>query len=315
MASSFTALARSLSPGRVTVAAGLAAAILWAYWPTLDEVAGKWMRDPQYSHGYLVPLFSLYLLWWRRDRVAGACLTPSWWGLGLLAAGVALRLAGAYWYFAWFEAVSLLPLLAGVALLLGGWPALRWAWPAIAFLFFMLPLPFSLETGMPYRLQRGATLISTYTLQTLGLPALSEGNVILVHQVRIGVVEACSGLGMLLLFFAIATGVAIRIRRPTLDRWLIVASAAPIAVAANVARITVTAVLHVTVGNRWANLVFHDLAGWLMMPLALGMLWLGLKALDRLLVARPARPARVRLSWLAAAGASPLRPVPQAAGR
>jgi exosortase len=315
MASSFTALARSLSPGRLAVAVGLAAAILWAYWPALDEVAGRWLHDPQYSHGYLVPLFSLYLLWWRRDRIAGARLTPSWWGVGLVAAAVAFRLAGAYWYFAWFEAVSLLPFLAGIALLLGGWPALRWAWPAIGFLFFMLPLPFSLETWLPYPLQRGATLIATYTLQTLGLPALAEGNVILVNKARIGVVEACSGLGMLLLFFAIATGMAIRIRRPALDRWLIVASAAPIAIAANVARITVTAVLHVTAGSRWADLVFHDLAGWLMMPLALGMLWLELKALDRLLVARPDRPSPVRMPWLAPAGPWPLRPAPQAARR
>jgi exosortase len=285
----FTTIARSLPPRRLGILAGLVAAFLWAYWPTLTEIVQKWARDPQYSHGYLVPIFSLYLLWWRRGQLGASLPGPSWWGAGLLAAGLVLRLAGTYVYFAWLEAVSLLPLLAGTALLLGGWPALRWSWPAIGFLVFMIPLPFRLETGLSQPLQRIATVAATYTLQTLGFSTLAEGNVILVDEARIGVVEACSGLGMLLLFFALATGLAIRIPLPWVDRLLLVASAAPIAVAANVIRITVTAFLHVTAGSRWADLVFHDLAGWLMMPLALGMLWLELRILSRLLVEAPAR--------------------------
>jgi len=209
--------------------------------------------------------------------------------------GLGLRLAGTMFYIVWLDAVSVLPLLAGGALMLGGRPAFRWSWPAIGFLAFMIPLPYRVETGLAQPLQAVATKVATYTLQTLDFPALSEGNVILVNEVRIGVVTACSGLGMLLLFFALATAVAILVRRDLVDKCLIVASAAPIAVAANVIRITVTAFLHVTVGGWWANLVFHDLAGWLMMPLALGMLWGELRLLDRLLVERPAEtPETIR---------------------
>jgi exosortase len=294
MTTSLAALVRSVSPRRVALLAGLAAALLWAYWPTLAEIVGKWAHDPQYSHGYLVPAFSLYLLWWRRKKLEAGTPGPNWWGAVLLAAALALRLAGTYLYFGWLEAVSLLPLLAGAALLLGGWPALRWSWPAIGFLVFMVPLPFRLETGLAQPLQGIATRTATYTLQTLGFPAFSEGNVIRVNEARIGVVEACSGLGMLLLFFALATGLAIRVRRPWVDRLVIVASAAPVAVAANVIRITVTALLHVTAGSRLADLVFHDLAGWLMMPLALAMLWLELALLSRLLVVPPDRPQVAR---------------------
>jgi exosortase len=272
------------------------------------------VRDPQYSHGYLVPLFSLYLLWWRRGQLTGAQFRPNWWGALLLACALGLRLAGVYWYFSWFEAVSLLPLLAGIALLLGGWPALRWSWPAIAFLIFMVPLPYRLETGLAHPLRGIATATAAYTLQTLGLPALTEGHVIHVHEARIGVVEACSGLGMLLLFFALAVGLAIRVRRPLLDRLVIVASAVPVAIAANVVRITVTAFLHVTVGGRWADLVFHDLAGWLMMPLALGMLWLELYVLSRLLVPRRVR-GLVPVHVVQSAGASASRPKKHVAAR
>ena len=88
-------------------------------------------------------------------------------------------------------------------------------------------------------------------------------------------------------FFALATGVAIYVHRPLLDKLLIVASAAPIAVLANVIRITATAFLHVTAGSEWADFLFHNLAGWLMMPLALAMLWVELWLLLRLLVERP----------------------------
>jgi exosortase len=278
----------------VVVLAGLLGiGLLWAYWPTLREMVERWSTDPRYAHGYLVPAFALALLWLRRDRLEAFAPRPSWGGLALIGAAFALRLAGAYYYVGWFEAASLLPALAGLCVLVWGWQSLRWSWPAIAFLVFMLPLPFRLEGALAYPLQRIATKASTYGLQTLGFPALAEGNVIHLDDVAIGVVEACSGLSMLFTFFAMATGVVLVIRRPWLDKLLIVASAIPIALIVNVMRITVTGVLHETVGSRVANLVFHDLAGWLMMPMALGLLWLELELLARLLV-EPA-PAAVAL--------------------
>src|SRR5262249_34873844 len=115
---------------------GLLGVCLWAYWPTFAAMAHKWISDPQYSHGYLVPAFSLFLLWQRRACRSEVVWRPDWRGLPLLAAGVLLRLAGVYLYFDWLDAASLLPCLAGIAVLLGGWLALRWTWPAIAFLVF-----------------------------------------------------------------------------------------------------------------------------------------------------------------------------------
>src|SRR5262249_29151048 len=152
---------------------------------------------------------------------------------------------------------------------------------------FMIPLPHRLETGLSQPLQSLATHASTYALQTMGFPAFSEGNVILLNDSRIGVVEACNGLGMMLLFFALATGMALVVERPWPDRVVILISAAPVAVLSNVIRITGTSVLYEAAGQRWGDLVFHDLAGWLMMPMALGMLWLELKVLSWLLVEAP----------------------------
>src|SRR6266404_2739108 len=117
----------------------LGASCLWAYGPTLAEMAERWTHEPQYSHGYLVPVFALFLLWHRRQQYATLPFQGTPWGLVLIVAGIGLRLTGTYFDYSWVEAVSLLPCLFGICLLLGGGPAVRWAWPALAFLFFMVP--------------------------------------------------------------------------------------------------------------------------------------------------------------------------------
>lgn len=284
------------------VLAALTLCLLWTYWTTLATMADRWSHDPQYSHGFLVPVFALVVLWSRRDLFPRGRLAPRWWGLLLLLAGVALRLYGARFYFEPIDAFSLLPSLAGLVVLVGGWPALRWAWPAVAFLGFMLPLPYQVELFLAHPLRHVATVSSTYLLQLFGFPALSEGNIILIEDLRIGVIDACSGLGMLVTFFALATAVALVSRRPLFDRVVLVASAAPIALVVNVLRITATAVAHATLGSDAAEGLLHDLSGWLMMPLALGLLWLELVYLDRLFVeAESRRPLAVDLAASAAA--------------
>ena len=259
----------------------------WAYWPTLVMVGRKWGSDPQYSHGFLVPLFALYLWWKNRNALAFPPPSPSFWGVPCLLLGWGARFAGNYYYFDWLDSISILPVLFGGVLLLGGRQHFRQSRLAIGFLIFALPLPFRLETGLAYPLRRLAVSASTYVLQTLGRPAFAEGNVIVMNETRIGVVEACSGLGMLLLFFAMSTGLAVLSRHGLVRKALVVLSAAPIAVVVNVLRIATTAIICETAGDRWAKLFFHDLGGWLMMPLALFFLGLVHLTLARLVIAVP----------------------------
>jgi exosortase len=278
--------------------AGAMGVFVWAYWTTLGRTAGRWAQDPLYSHGYLVPAFALGLLWLRRGHLADADTSPSWWGLPLLAAGLALRFVGTYFYLVWVDEVSIVPCVAGVFVAAGGRRAWDWAWPALAFLLFMVPLPYRLSVAMTGPLQQLATVCSTFCLQALGLPALADGTVIRLNEVEINIVEACSGLRMLVIFFALSTAVALVIRRPAWQKAAVVVSAVPIALVVNVLRITVTGILHETVGSEAANAVFHDLAGWLMMPAALLLLALELKWLAHLFVndpaagPRPSGPAR-----------------------
>jgi exosortase len=277
---------------------GIGATLLWSYWPTCQDMADQWAHNPVYSHGYLVPVFALFLLCSRREKLKDVDVRPNWLGGSiLLSLGVVIRLAGAYFYFPWLDMVSLLPSLAGLCLLVWGRDCLAVCWLAIAFLFFMVPLPYSLETGMKQPLQRLATQSSTYVLQTLGCPAFDEGNIIVLGGKRLGVEEACSGLSMLLVFFALATAVALIVRRPWWEKAIILLSAIPIAVAANVGRIVATGVLYQLGKSQEAQLVFHDLAGWLMMPLGLGMIGLEIVALNHLIVtAKASQPLSIALS-------------------
>jgi exosortase len=264
--------------------------LLWSYWPTFTAMADLWAFEPQYSHGFLVPVFAALVLWARRAQFPTATARPDWWGVAWLALALLLCAVAAFFYFQPLDGLSLLPTLVGIVLLAAGRPVLRWCWPAIAFLAFMLPLPFQIDTALAYPLRGIATAASTYLLQTLGYPAFAEGNVIVLDDLRLGVVGACSGLGMLMTFFALATAVALLVRRPLGDRIALVVSAVPIALVVNVARITATAVAHQTAGAETADLILHDLAGWLMMPLALGLLGLELWLLDWLLPAAADEP-------------------------
>ena len=143
--------------------------------------------------------------------------------------------------------------------------------------------------------RRIGTEASVYVMQTLGLPALAEGNVIVLDESRIGVAEACSGLRMLMIFFSLTTAVAMISRRPLWERLLVFFSAVPIALIANIGRITVTGTLYWMDYSELAEVVFHDVAGWLMMPFALLLLWIEFWLLSRLLIVEDDRPVTMEL--------------------
>lgn len=262
----------------------VAAVLAWAYAPTFATLVDRWTHEVRYSHGYVVPAMAACVWWVRRQSCPATGCQPSWWGLLFVLLGAALRLAGAYYYFDWFDGLSLLPVLLGLAVLAGGWPLLRQVGPSVAVLLFMLPLPFQVDGALSAPLQRLGTVVSTFALQTLGLPAVAEGNVILIDDLQIGVLEACNGLGMLSAFFALSTTVALLIRRPLLDRVLVFLSAVPLGVLMNLVRVTATGLVYAAVGSAAAQTFFHDLAGWLMMPLALAALGLELYLFRRLFV-------------------------------
>jgi exosortase len=260
----------------------LLALVVWSYFSTIIDTVERWTTDSQYSHCWLVPFVSAYLLYHRRKLIPTEGFTPRWWGLGVVLAGVLARAAAIAFYLPWLDSGSLVIVIAGLICTVGGRAGLLWAWPAALYLVFMMPLPFRLQNALGGTLQTIATYMSTYLLQTVGVPAVSEGHVIALSQARIGVEEACNGLSMLVTFFALAVLFALVIRRGWAYKVAFVVAAAPIAVLANVLRITATGLLYEANQNGLARIVFHDIAGWLMMPLGAAMLLAVMLYIDRI---------------------------------
>ena len=173
--------------------------------------------------------------------------------------------------------------VAGAVALLGGWPLMRFSAPSIAFLFFMVPLPYRMSHWLSGPLQRAATLISCWVLQALGQPALAEGNTILLGEHHLEVEEACSGLRIFMGILAIAFAYVIATRRRWWEQLLILASAFPVALIANSARIVVTGLLYQHVSGEAGKEFSHDVSGWIMIPFAAALFAIVVWYLGRLL--------------------------------
>jgi exosortase len=278
--------------------------VVWGHAPLLAILAERWWHDPQYSHGPLVPLFSLYLLWRQREE-AGAWWGPPRWGvaLGLLLVVVLLRAVAGRLLFHQLDAVALQLSVAAVVLGCGGWCLLRRSAAAIGFLIFMVPLPYELERNVGEPLKVAATVGSTFLLQTLGQPALRDGHIILIDEVRLGVVDACSGLKMLVTFAAFSVGAVLLLRRSRFEKLMVLLGIIPIAIVSNIVRITATGLSHVYVRDPRLVEFLHDFHGWLMMPIGLGLLALELWVLRNLVVEETTEHLR---EPLLAAGLRPL---------
>ena len=266
----------------------LSTILVYAHWNSLVMVAATW-DSAQYSHGYLVPLFAAVLLWLRREPFGEVPTSHRWIGLGILAFAIIMRVESTRNVIFTLDNAAFIPALMGAFVMVGGLKTLRWAGPPIAFLCFMLPLPRLAVDNLLRPLQLIATHSSVFALQTLGVEAYREGNVILLENQAMNVVDQCSGLRMVTIFLALSAALAMIVTtRPWWERLTILASAVPIALAVNVIRITITGLLYnLNVNSEIAQKVFHDWAGFIMMPLALGFLFLELQLLSKLMIELP----------------------------
>ncbi len=263
--------------GVVVASVALLGIFVWAYWTTFQDLVSSWQDDPDYAHGFLVIPLALLFLWLRRDRFPKSGLRPSFIGLFLIAAAFGLRAAGTALYLKPLEGWSIALWVAGAVWAVGGVRLFWYCLPSAAFLVFMVPLPFRVASMLSLPLQRAATSISTWILQFFGQPALAEGNTILLGNHVLEVERACSGLRIFFGVLALAFAYIIATRRSWWERGLLLASAAPIALAANSIRIVTTGLLYVNFSREVGFQFSHDFAGWIMIPLAAlifaGLLW------------------------------------------
>lgn len=250
----------------------LAAQVLWLYWPVLKALAAQWGADPNYSHGFLVPPLAAYFVWERRVRLADTTPRPSWWGLGVTVPGLLMLGVGQVGAELFLQRVSLVVVLAGLVLLVMGREVLRVLSFPMAFLLFMVPLPAIVVNAIAFPLQGFAAQTAAVCLLALDIPVLREGNVIALARTTLEVAEACSGIRSLMSLVALGTVYAYFAERVLWKRWIIVAAAVPVAIAANAFRVAGTGILAHYYGVEAAQGFYHDFSGWMVFAVAFVLL-------------------------------------------
>jgi exosortase len=244
------------------------------YFDVMSRLIHQWSNDPNFSHGFIVPLFSAFVVWTQRQSLVALPLKPSSWGLAIIAASLAMVIVGSLGAELFVARVSLVLLLGGMVIFLLGWAQFRVILFPWLFLFFMVPIPAIIFAQLTLPLQTLAARLATAALQTVGIPVLREGNIIALPAMPLEVAEACSGIRSLLSLGTLAIIYGYFLEEKLLPRVLIALASIPIAVMANGFRIFGTGVLVQYWDADKALGFFHEFSGWLVFIVSMFLLFL-----------------------------------------
>jgi exosortase len=253
--------------------AALAALSLWLYWTTVRHLVGQWWHDPNFSHGFFVPLFSAFVIWQERDRLSRYEFRPAWTGLVALLAALVTLVVGQLGAELFLARFSLLFLIAGTVILFAGWNLFRALLFPWAFLILMIPIPTIVFNQITFPLQLLASKVASTVLPVLGVPILREGNIINLPAMALEVAEACSGIRSLMSLVALAIIYGYLREKRLWVRWVLALASVPIAVIANSARIIGTGLLVQYWDADKAEGYFHASWGWIIFVLSLILLY------------------------------------------
>jgi len=264
----------------------IAAAVLVVFWQVFVRLVDAWIVDGNYSHGFLIIPIALYFVWERREKLAAATSSPTWFGLVVLAGGLATLLAGLWGSELFLSRTALLPVIAGIVLFVLGWQHLRILWFPIAFLLLMIPIPAIIFNQIAFPLQLLASRAGAWAISAVGIPVLREGNLLVLAHTTLEVAEACSGIRSLVSLITLGIVYGYFMDSRTWVRALIVASAIPVAIVANAARVAGTGMMAQWIGPEAADGFFHEFSGWIVFLFAFLMILL----IQRLITKLAPRP-------------------------
>jgi len=244
------------------------------YAPVLRDLVRQWWDDPNYGHGFLVPLVAAWILWRERSRLQGITARPSNLGLLVMLAAVVLLIAGSLGAEVFISRLSLLVLLAGMTMFLSGKEMLRAVAFPLLFLAFMIPLPAIIYYQITFPLQLTASRVAAACLEMTSVPVLREGNLLYLPNYTLEVVEACSGIRSLVSLLTLGVAYVYFVEK---KRWIqatLLLLILPIAVLSNSLRIVGAGLLTYSFGPQAAEGFFHFFSGWVIFVSA-AMLILG----------------------------------------
>jgi len=262
---------KSLLTWKVLFLSGLT---ILVYFDVMSRLIHQWSNDPNFSHGFIVPLFSAFVVWTQRQELVALPVKPSSWGFAVIVVSLVMVIVGSLGAELFVARVSLVLLLGGMVIFLLGWQHFRAILFPWLFLFFMVPIPAIIFAQLTLPLQTLAARLATAALQTVGIPVLREGNVIALPAMPLEVAEACSGIRSLLSLGTLAIIYGYFLEEKLLPRVLIALASIPIAVMANGFRIFGTGVLVQYWDADKALGFFHEFSGWLVFVVSMFLLFL-----------------------------------------
>jgi len=243
------------------------------YYGIVARLVGDWWNDPNFSHGFLVPVFSAVIVWQGRKRIAALPTNPSWLGLAIVAGALGILIVGELGAEFFLSRASLVLLLAGLVVYFLGWNHFRAVLFPWAFLFFMIPIPVIIFNQVAFPLQFLAARLASSLLVLFGVPVLREGNIIQLPSTSLEVAQACSGIRSLMSLGALAVIYGYFLDTKNARRVLLALAAIPIAVAANGLRVMGTGLLGYYWDPEKAEGFFHTFSGWVIFVISIALLF------------------------------------------
>lgn len=289
----------------------------WLYWDGLAEAVLRWELQEEYSHGYLIPLVALFILWEKRFQIATSYQHYSWWGVPIIVVALLILLVGEVSALYMLIHYSFILLLFGLSLAFLG-SATRYTWVPIALLGFAVPLPYFIEVILTSKLQLISSQLGVEIIRLCRIPVFLSGNIIDLGNYQLQVVEACSGLRYLFPLMSLGFIGAYLYQASAWKRAILFLSTVPITIFMNSVRIAITGLLVDNWGTEMAEGFLHDFEGWLIFMACGGLLLLEVVLMELLTTRQSlhqafAVPVSVSAEQFSRSSLSPLRfPVPVA---
>jgi exosortase len=251
----------------------VAALVVAIYFRVAAKLVFDWYDLPDYSHGFLVPFFALFVMWDNRKVLRDIPLRPSWAGVPLIVFGIIVVVLGVYGADLFLSRISFLILVSGLIWTFLGRPMLYALRFPLFILLLAIPFPAIVFNQITFPLQLLASHLASVILPLLGVPVLLEGNVIELPVMKLEVAEACSGIRSLMSLFTLAVFYGYFLERTTRRRVILALASIPIAIAANTARIVGTGLCVQYWDPEKALGFFHEFSGWVMFVISLVCLY------------------------------------------
>ncbi len=245
----------------------------------ITTIVHQWLTDSSWSHGFLIPLFSLYFIGQKKEEILNLEIRPNYLGLFFLICGVLFYPINiVHLQYGYLRPVGMIATLGAIVLFLGGWRLVKYTWLPIAFLIFAVPFPERYYVTLTTPMRKLAASVATALLNLVpNMEATASGVVIDIFykgqnlDPPLDVAEACSGMRLLMAFLALGVAMAYLHYRPMWQRIVLLASTIPIAIFCNIVRVTATGFIYVLLHPKYTKGIYHDLLGLAMLPLAFGL--------------------------------------------